>query len=122
MEEDPEQQCVFRRIYRPETIRPEQEVGSDVVNSRKFSIGDLIRPIRRLADLKAYGCGAVCQVRGLDEEDDPIVSCFDPIGNLTDDCSFRYAEHFEYVCTAAILEEHPESQHCTLLKVMNTNY
>ena len=122
MEEDPEQQCAFRRIYRPMALRPGKDVGGNEVNSCRFRIGDLIRPIYRLADLEAYGCGAVCQVVGLDDEGDPIVSCFDPDGNLSEDSSFRFVEHFEYVCTATILEEHPECQHSSLLRAMNTNY
>ena len=69
----------------------------------------------------------MCQVVAIDDgsircQGDPVVSYFDDMGNLSDDSRLHIAEHFVKVCTTAIFEEHPECQHSTLLRVMNTNY
>ena len=121
--EDRELQFVYRKIYRPEAFR-RNEVGSNDVSSSScmFSIGDVIRPIYRLADLQAYRCGARCQVVGIEEDGDPIVSYYEPNGELSLDSDSVYATHFEKVCTTAIFDEHPQISHSTWETVLNSNY
>ena len=120
VEADPEQQIFFRQIFRPEVLR--EDVGGSDVERCKFCIGDVIRPVKRLADLKAYGCGEICQVVGLDDEEDPIVSYYHPSGRITEECTKRYAEHFEYAGSAALFEANPGVPHSTWMSVLNTNY
>ena len=124
MEDDPEQQFVYRRIFRPAALRPGDEVGSSRATSWscRFSIGDIIRPAYCLADLRAYRCGAICQVVELDYEGDPIVSYFEPSGELSEDTSVQYTEHFEKVCTAEFFAEYPQIPHSIWESVLNTNY
>ena len=124
MEEDPELQFVHRRIYLPEAHRPGEAVGSDDApsNSRRFRIGDIIRPLYRLAHLSAYRCGEICQVVEVDEDGDPFVAYFQPSGELSEDSSVRYAEHFVNVCTTEIFDEYPRTPHSTWATVLNANY
>ena len=123
VDDDPEQQAVYRRIYRPEASRPGEEVGSNEASSSscRFSIGDIIRPIYRLADLRSYKCGAICQVVEVDFEGDPIVSYFEPCGALDKDSRLHYAEHFEQICRAVFFEEHPHISHSTWESVLNAS-
>ena len=120
VEADPEQQIFYRQIFRPEDLR--EDVGGSDDERCKFCIGDVIRPVKRLADLKAYGCGEICQVVGLDDEEDPIVSYFHPGGRITEECTKRYAEHFEFAGSAALFEANPGVPHSTWMSVLNSNY
>ena len=124
VEEFPEMQSYYRRLYRPDATRPGEGVGSnDASNSScGHSIGDIIRPIYRLADLQAYRCGAICQVVEVDFEGDPIVSYFEPCGKLETGQQLHYAEHFEKICTAEFLEAHQNGiPHSTWDSVLNAN-
>ena len=120
---DPEQQCVFRRIYLPEVSRPEYAVGSN--DERDIccghSIGDIVRPIPRLAGLESYYNGAICQVLEVDEDGDPTVSYFEPDGELGTEQRLVYAEHFEKICTAKFLDEHSSMPHSTWSDLLNAN-
>ena len=122
---DPEQQRFYRTIHLPEVQGPRtgDGVGDYSVECSRFSIDDLIRPLHRLANLKAYGNGAVCQVVAIDDGrlgmgrlNDPIVSYFDDDGILLDECRLRVAEHFEKICTTAIFDEHPLMRRSVMLR------
>ena len=123
VEDEPEMQCAYRRLYRPDASRPGQGVGSNEASnsSCRHSIGDIIRPIYRLADLLAYRNGAICQVVEVDFEGDPIVSYFEPSGRLETEQRWHYAEHFEKICTARFLEEYSSFPHSTWESLLNSN-
>ena len=99
------------------------EVGSNNASGSRciFSIGDVIRPIHRLAELEAYRSGAICQVVGSDEDGDPIVSYYEANGELSLHSCSVYATHFEKVCDIALFEEHPQISHSSWESVLNSN-
>ena len=123
VEADPEQQCVIRRIHLPEVSRPDFAVGSndecDICCGH--SIGDIVRPVPRLAGLETYFNGEICQVIDVDEDGDPTVSYFTPDGELGRFTRLVYAEHFEQICTARFLHEHSSMPHSTWSDLLNAN-
>ena len=122
-------QIMANSRIRSETFRrnlqgaKEEEVDSNNNSSSscEFSIGSVIRPILRLAEIEVYRCGAICQVVGADTDGWTRVSYYEPNGKLSSDrCSVR-TEHFEFACDAAVFVKNPHILHSTWEAVLNSN-
>ena len=121
VDDDPENQRLVRKIHLPDIPRPEEAVGSNNVSCCEFSVGDLVRPLHCLANLKAYKYGAIGQVVGIDDgsirfKDDIILSFFDDKGGLMNERIMHFPEHYEKICTIAIFEEKPYIPRSTMLE------
>ena len=109
--DDPEKQALFRQIYLPVIHRKEKLSFEEIAGSdycRKFDIGDLVRPLYCLANLKAYRYGAIGKVVDLDAEHALLcLDFFDDKGNLRNERIVHFSAHYEKICTIDILEEEP---------------